>query len=451
MLKKNKKRGNLKIKFSILIVLMLSLSISTVYSANDSLNNNIETNFTKNLNNSSSYDLLTDPIRSKEDQKIQRVFTIQEIEKASINVNNFILKEKRLPNYVTVNSKDIDINELTYLISKSLINIDLKKSYNLKSFEIQNPNKPNGKYKDGKIVKKEYIQMANDLVKFSDLNKRSPNHIKTSLGNIQYQTYVYLFVNCFNFYNKEKRLANYITVKHSTYDKVNRHIPYYKNQIYNTIKPIPKTPIKVVPETPIGTPIQVKPMQKPILTNNTKNTNNDVPYQLKYVSNDIKLNNLYKSSKVAYEIKSNALLQTKNSVFKNNEIEILSASLVKNLKTEYEKANVIFSYVKSKIKYSKYRSTKLGALKTLKNKYGNCVDQTHLLVAMFRASKIPVRYVHGVCTFSSIRTGHVWAQVLIGNKWYVADTTSSKNTIGTIKNWNVKTAYIKNKYIELPF
>ena len=81
--------------------------------------------------------------------------------------------------------------------------------------------------------------------------------------------------------------------------------------------------------------------------------------------------------------------------------------------------------------------TKYGALGTLNAKTGNCVDHSHLLVAMFRTADLPARYVHGKCTFSSGSTyGHVWTQVLVDGKWTVADATSSRNSLGKVANWN---------------
>ena len=87
--------------------------------------------------------------------------------------------------------------------------------------------------------------------------------------------------------------------------------------------------------------------------------------------------------------------------------------------------------------YSFYYDTKYGAVGTLNAKTGNCVDHSHLLVAMFRTAGLAARYAHGTCTFSSGSTfGHVWTQVLTGDTWTVADATSSRNSLGKVANWN---------------
>ena len=71
---------------------------------------------------------------------------------------------------------------------------------------------------------------------------------------------------------------------------------------------------------------------------------------------------------------------------------------------------------------------------------------------MLRTAKIPARYVHGTCTFSSGSTyGHVWAQVLINDYWYVVDGTSTRNSFGKIVNWNTKSFSLKGIYPGISF
>ena len=141
-----------------------------------------------------------------------------------------------------------------------------------------------------------------------------------------------------------------------------------------------------------------------------------------------------------------------NCQVNNSAIKKIVASLTKGLKTDKEKAVAIYNYVRDTVSYSFYYNTKYGATGTLSHQTGNCVDHSHLLVAMFRPADLPARYVHGTCKFSSGSTyGHVWAQVLIGNTWTVADATSSRNSIGSIVNWNTKSFTLKGIYTGISF
>lgn len=133
-------------------------------------------------------------------------------------------------------------------------------------------------------------------------------------------------------------------------------------------------------------------------------------------------------------------------------IKKLVKSLTKGLTNKVDKAKAIFNYVRDTLDYSYYYNSKYGASGTLKHKRGNCVDHSHLLVAMFRTAGFNARYVHGRCHFNDGDvTGHVWTQVKIGKKWVCADAVSYKNSLGKIKNWNTKNYRINGKYASLPF
>ena len=140
--------------------------------------------------------------------------------------------------------------------------------------------------------------------------------------------------------------------------------------------------------------------------------------------------------------------------FNNKVIKSKAQQLTKGLKTDLEKAKALFKFVRDNIKYKYYNSSQKGAALTLKSGLANCSDQTNLLVALCRASGIPIKYIHGLnCYFfiSKHTYGHVWAQILIDNVWYAADTTSSSNTLGFIKNWNVKKYSLASKSALLSF
>ena len=135
-----------------------------------------------------------------------------------------------------------------------------------------------------------------------------------------------------------------------------------------------------------------------------------------------------------------------------SKMKALIKTLTKGLTNKIDKAKAIFNYVRDTLAYRLYYNTYYGASTTLKLKKGNCVDHSHLLVALFRTAGFKARYVHGVCKFNSGHTyGHVWTQVLIGKHWVCADATSYGNDLGKITNWNTKNYKIHAKYRSLPF
>jgi transglutaminase-like putative cysteine protease len=146
------------------------------------------------------------------------------------------------------------------------------------------------------------------------------------------------------------------------------------------------------------------------------------------------------------------LASSANCPVDSPEIRSLASEITGGLTSTFSRAEAIFGWVRDNINYSFYYNTKYGAVGTLKNRTGNCVDHAHLLVALARAAGIPARYVHGTCNFTSGNVyGHVWAQLLVGDTWYAADATSSRNSLGVVNNWNTSSAVIKGIYASLPF
>ena len=133
-------------------------------------------------------------------------------------------------------------------------------------------------------------------------------------------------------------------------------------------------------------------------------------------------------------------------------VSALATSLKKGSSSQYDTAVKIFNWVRDHISYSFYYNSKYGASGTLKNRIGNCCDNANLMVALARAAGIQARYLHGTCKFSSgTWYGHVWAQLYVNGKWLNADSTSYKNSLGVVKNWNTATYTLHGIYQTLPF
>ena len=146
-------------------------------------------------------------------------------------------------------------------------------------------------------------------------------------------------------------------------------------------------------------------------------------------------------------LKSSTNCQVGNSAIKSVENSITSG-----LTSDYQKAVAIYNYVRDQISYSFYYDTRYGAVGTLNAGTGNCVDQAHLVVAMARTAGLAARYVHGTCVFSSGSTyGHVWAQILVDGNWVVADATSSRNSFGSVVNWNTNSFSLHGIYSGISF
>ncbi|HML05528.1 MAG TPA: transglutaminase-like domain-containing protein [Methanobacterium sp.] len=127
-----------------------------------------------------------------------------------------------------------------------------------------------------------------------------------------------------------------------------------------------------------------------------------------------------------------------------------TVTMIRNL-TTMEKASNIFYWVRDNTDYSFYYNTMRGAIGTLNDRLGNCVDLSHLIVALSRAAGIPARYMNGDCNFNSGTIGHVWAQLYVDGVWINADASNNINDFGIIRNWNTANYILKGIYSSLPF
>jgi len=314
--------------------------------------------------------------------------SIKNIVKAASNLKSFYESNKRLPNTVTAGGIEFTVPEFLYLMSEAINNLGSSKTSDVSIvYGVSAPASPTG-----------------DEIQSKDLTQA--NYIKVAKNLISY-------------INTNKKAPNYASsaVGKIIYSELvessarilafygsNNRLPSYVIISYTT---------GGSSSSQSGTGL------------NEKNTVSDLSQYLK---------------------------ATTHCEVDNAAIKKIVDSLTKGLTSTSAKAKAIFNYVRDTLSYSFYYNTKYGAVGTLNAKKGNCVDHTHLLVAMFRTADIPARYVHGTCKFTSGSTyGHVWAQVLIDGKWTIADATSSKNSLGSVANWNTKSFSLKGIYSSISF
>ena len=150
-----------------------------------------------------------------------------QILKASVYVNNFVVKNKKLPNKVTIGGYDFSISEYSYLLSKTIYyKYNKKKTDVVVKYNIKNPPKPIGTKIKGKINAKQYSTYTKKLFKYIERNNRVPNYVNTKLGKMQYQTAVYGFNRAlyWSYYHKNK-LPTSLQLNIPKNHKMNKAIP----------------------------------------------------------------------------------------------------------------------------------------------------------------------------------------------------------------------------------
>ena len=335
--------------------------------------------------------------------------SILNIEKAATNVRNYVDNYGKLPETVTVGSEKVTIEEFSYLMGEAIAALNKGSTGKVSVLSgIGSVNSTNTSL-NTKVFKAEYLDLANRVVSHINTNKVPAaeievyNSSKAKVGNANFDLYTYCFAKILNFYRTDGYLPNWCTFESDVFDDA-------------SIIPTDDTsPGKV-------TTADANDFKKGL---NEKNTVSDLSQYLK-AGRHCALNQAIKNK---------------------------AASLTKGLTTTAAKANAIFNYVRDGIEYSYYADSKKDASGTLSSGSANCCDQANLVVALCRAAGIPARYSHAQgCTFSSgLVTGHVWAQILVGDTWYAADATSSRNKLGDINNWNTNSYNTLKQYALIPF
>ena len=335
--------------------------------------------------------------------------SILNIEKAATNVRNYVDDHGKLPETVTVGSETVTIEEFSYLMGEAIAALNKGSTGKVSILTgIGNVNSTNTSL-NTKVFKAEYLDLANRVVSHINTNKVPAaeievyNSSKAKVGNANFDLYTYCFAKILNFYRTDGYLPNWCTFESDVFDDA------------SIIPTNDTSPGKV-------TTADSSDFKKGL---NEKNTVSDLSQYLK-AGGHCALNQAIKNK---------------------------AASLTKGLTTTAAKANAIFNYVRDGIEYSYYADSKKDASGTLSSGSANCCDQANLVVALCRAAGIPARYSHAQgCTFSSgLVTGHVWAQILVGDTWYAADATSSRNKLGDINNWNTNSYNTLRQYALIPF
>lgn len=352
------------------ITITLNLGNVSATSTNQSIQNSTTTQV-----NTSSQALIT------KTQAPTAYIDLDQINSASPRVKTFIETNNRLPNFVSIATYKVTMPAYLKLITEDLLQTSTESTEPVGLETVDNPINPQENLQSGNLTQSEYLEIAETINSSIEQSGTAPDYVNSSLGDIQFESLVYMYSKIMNYYNLNNKLPSTVSIK--PWNNVN---------------------------------------------------------QVNITTANLSADNL-----------SDCLQITKNAQSDDPEIVALAQSLTEGLTSTYDKAAAIFNWVRDNTTYSYYYNTKKGALGMLHTLSGNCVDHSHLVIALARAAEIPARYRHGTCTFSDGIFGHVWAQLYIDGKWYSADTISKKNSLGVINNWNTKTYKLKGTYAELPF
>jgi glutamine amidotransferase-like uncharacterized protein len=99
----------------------------------------------------------------------------------------------KLPNQVTVSNKQITTSKFLQLQTSNILNIHNGSTYPITLESVKNPTKASNTYKTGNISESEYLILAKRLNNHINTYKNAPHYITSSLGNITFESLIYMF------------------------------------------------------------------------------------------------------------------------------------------------------------------------------------------------------------------------------------------------------------------
>lgn len=134
-------------------------------------------------------------------------FTTDNITEAAGRVKAYIQTYHKLPNYVTIGNNQLSMPQFLKLLTGATIQINngKKSSINIKTVNISTNSMEN--VKSGKITKTEYLDLAVRIQSYINSNGRAPNYASSSLGNIGYESMIYLYSRILSYYDSNDVLV----------------------------------------------------------------------------------------------------------------------------------------------------------------------------------------------------------------------------------------------------
>ena len=152
-----------------------------------------------NIQNNESFDV--NHFNSSDIHSSNPTVTIEDIKDASTNLKEYIEKHGVMPNYVTVGGVKFSIPQFLYLMAQALINIDSGISSDIVSIDVSSPDFNTGDDFHGSIYIDEFLTMAKSIVDSITATNKAPNSISSSLGDVKYETLVYMFSKIVSYIN----------------------------------------------------------------------------------------------------------------------------------------------------------------------------------------------------------------------------------------------------------
>ncbi|MCC7551638.1 MAG: right-handed parallel beta-helix repeat-containing protein [Methanobacterium sp.] len=141
-----------------------------------------------------------------------KFITTDQIKDASETVKSYTEANHTLPSYVTISGTQVTMPQFLKLLTTTVTNINGKLNAKLVLQSYNTANSPSETVTGGNINTTSFIDHAETIISYMDSNGRAPDYVSTSLGNIRYESLVYLYSLIVDYYGNKTALPQKITV-----------------------------------------------------------------------------------------------------------------------------------------------------------------------------------------------------------------------------------------------
>jgi hypothetical protein len=142
----------------------------------------------------------------------QVTYTPSEINTAATKVKTFYDTNKRLPNYVTINNRQVTMPQFLLLLTYDISQTNSGSTTSIILKNVNSPTNPTETVRSGTLTKTEYLNIVNNVKTSIESTGKAPDYSSSTLGNIRFESLIYLFSKTMNYYTTNSKLPTSLSV-----------------------------------------------------------------------------------------------------------------------------------------------------------------------------------------------------------------------------------------------
>ncbi len=164
--------------------------------------------------------------------------TTDQMKTASETVKSYVETNHALPSSVTISGISVSMPKFLKLLSTAVTNINGKLNATIVLQSYNAPSSPSETVTGGGLSNTDYLSLANSVISFMDSNGQAPNYTSSSLGNIRYESLVYLYSLIMDYYGNRTELPQNVTVTPWSVVSNANTVFFTNNQVENAAKTV---------------------------------------------------------------------------------------------------------------------------------------------------------------------------------------------------------------------